>query len=134
MIQSDEIEHYLLRFDGGATPNPGRGCGAAVLYSPTGDVLGETYESYAHATNNYAEYQGLIMGLEMALQHHVKHLRVEGDSMLVIQQAQGTWKVHVDALKPLCSSVQRLLREFTAVSLHWIPREQNAHADALTRR
>lgn len=131
--KSEEKQSFLLRFDGGATPNPGRGSGAAVLFGPDGSVVGEAYESYEHCTNNYAEYQGLIMGLEMALLHSVKVLRIEGDSMLVVQQVQGKWKVKVESLKPLYLEAKRLLAQFESIEVHHIPRELNSHADSLTR-
>jgi ribonuclease HI len=130
---SEEKQSFLLRFDGGATPNPGRGSGAAVLFAADGTVIGECHDSYEYCTNNYAEYQGLIMGLEMALLHSVKRLRIEGDSMLVIQQVKGSWKVKVESLKSLYSEAKRLLDQFESVQIRHIPRELNSHADALTR-
>ena len=123
---------YLLQFDGGAQPNPGVGAGAAVLFN-NGVVIGEVVEHYEHCTNNFAEYNGLILGLEMALQRHIQSITVEGDSMLVIQQVQGRWKVAAEGLKPLCLRAKELLARFDDVILRHIPRAQNSYADALTR-
>jgi ribonuclease HI len=123
---------YLLQFDGGAQPNPGKGSGAAVLFDPNRVVVGEVGEYYTHCTNNFAEYMGLILGLEMALKKGVRRLVVEGDSMLVIQQVSGIWKVSAEALKPLCVKAKGLLALFEDATVRHVPRAQNAHADALS--
>jgi probable phosphoglycerate mutase len=62
----------------------------------------------------------------------VKHLIVEGDSMLVVKQVQGLWKVSAAPLKPFCEKAKRLLAQFEDVIVRHIPREQNEHADSLT--
>ena len=130
----NEEPYFLLQFDGGAQPNPGAGAGGAVLFGPDGVVIGESYERYAHCTNNYAEYQGLIMGLEMALLHGVRRLRIEGDSMLVIQQIQGKWKIKAEGLLELYTEAKRLMDQFEALEIRHIPRALNSHADRLTRK
>lgn len=126
--------YYLLQFDGGAQPNPGKGSGAAVLFDPDMGVIGEVGQFYLHCTNNFAEYMGLILGLEMALKKGVRKLIVEGDSMLVIQQVSGFWKVSAEALKPLCSKAKALLALFEDTIVRHVVRTHNTHADALTEK
>ena len=133
-------ESYLLQFDGAAVPNPGRASGGAVLFSPRrGEIFEpdavkyiEVGEYIPHATNNVAEYTGLIIGLELALEEGVRRIIVEGDSMLVVQQVQGKWKVSAEPLKPYCARAKELLGKFESVVVRHIRREKNAHADALT--
>jgi ribonuclease HI len=126
--------YYLLQFDGGAQPNPGKGSGAAVLFDPNMVIVAEVGDFYLHCTNNFAEYMGLILGLEMALKKGVRKLIVEGDSMLVIQQVSGFWKVSAEALKPLCMRAKALLALFEHTIVRHVLRAQNTHADALTEK
>ena len=137
---STNEESYLLQFDGSAVPNPGRASGGAVLFSPRrGEIFEpdavkyiEVGEYISHATNNIAEYTGLIIGLELALEVGVRNLIVEGDSMLVVQQVQGKWKVSAEPLKPYCARAKELLGKFDSVVVRHIRREKNSHADSLT--
>ena len=128
----DEKSYHLLQFDGAAVPNPGRVGAGAVLFGPDMRVIFEMGDYHPHGTNNFAEYNGLIIGLEGALAAGVKHLIVEGDSMLVVKQVQGLWKVSAAPLKPLCEKAKGLLAQFEDVIVRHIPREQNEHADSLT--
>ena len=84
-----ESECYLLQFDGLAQPNPGEASGGAILYSPSREPVYETGEYIKFATNNAAEYTGLIIGLRLALEKGFTKLLVEGDSQLIIFQSQG---------------------------------------------
>jgi ribonuclease HI len=124
---------YLLQFDGSAVPNPGKASGAAVLFAPlTREMIFEVGDYIPFATNNVAEYTGLIIGLEAALEGGVKRLIVEGDSMLVVKQVQGLWKVSAAPLKPYCEKAKGLLAKFENVIIRHVYREKNTHADALT--
>jgi ribonuclease HI len=125
-------DSYLLQFDGLSEPNPGASSGGAVLYAPDGSVVFEAGEFIPHATNNQAEYSGLILGLM-----HTKsapNLRIEGDSMLIINQVSGKWKIKNDVLKSLHSTVMDILRDsaFVNVGIRHVYRDQNKHADKLT--
>jgi ribonuclease HI len=133
---------HLLQFDGAAEPNPGPAGGAYVLFSPiTTDELGnciripiqEGFKFIGKATNNEAEYTGLILGLEQALKLGISELEVEGDSTLVVNQVQGKWKVKAANLAPHCAKAMGLLRKFKTVDVKYIPREENADADALSK-
>ena len=77
---------YLMRFDGCSKGNPGiAGCGA-VIYHNSQEIWSGTFYVGINATNNHAEYAGLILGLQKALELNIESLDVEGDSLLVIQQ------------------------------------------------
>lgn len=88
-------------------------------------VLGEVF----HGTNNEAEYQGLLVGLHEALKRGVKHLKIYGDSKLVVYQIGGHWRVKKDHLKPLCGEALALLAEFDSWTAEWVPRHLNKEAD-----
>jgi ribonuclease HI len=132
---------YLLQFDGAADPNPGKGSGAYVLFGPPekeGDwlvrnVIEEGFKYLSHATNNEAEYTGLILGLEKALEHNVEAIKIEGDSMLVVNQVLGQWRVKEPRLVKYHSRAVELLARFKQRSIIHIPRENNKDADTLSK-
>jgi len=124
---------HLLQFDGASDPNPGPSAGGAVLFHPgTTDPVFERYEFIPHATNNEAEYNGLIIGLQEAADAGIKNLLIEGDSNLIINQFAGTWKIKAENLASLHKKARALLTHFDFVAIKHIPREKNAHADRLT--
>lgn len=119
-------------FDGGSGNNPGQAAYAwALEYDDKTCVTG--MGSLGINTNNVAEYNGLIHLLAYALEHGVRHLKVRGDSQLVLQQAQGLWKVKEATLKPLAARAQELIAKFAHCELIWIPREENTKCDALVK-
>ncbi|MET7666840.1 bifunctional RNase H/acid phosphatase [Micromonospora luteifusca] len=118
--------------DGGSRGNPGpAGYGAVVRDPETGEVLAERSESLGTATNNVAEYQGLIAGLSAAAELGAAEVDVRMDSKLVVEQMCGRWQIKHPGLRPLAAQAAGLVGRFTAVRFTWIPREQNRHADAL---
>ncbi len=124
-------ERYRLYTDGGARGNPGpAGIGARLLTS-AGDVAEDLADYIGHATNNVAEYQALLAGLEMALDHGVERLDVFLDSELVVRQVNGQYKVKDAGLKPLHAQACLLLSRFHDVEVSHVRREQNAEADRL---
>ena len=85
-------------------------------------------------TNNVAEYTALIKALEWLLAHNlVEDLVIRGDSQLTIRQLQGVYEVRSSRLRPLHEKVRKLLSRFPSYRLEWVPREENAEADALSR-
>ncbi|MFI1287123.1 bifunctional RNase H/acid phosphatase [Streptomyces sp. NPDC020792] len=126
------MREFIVEADGGSRGNPGpAGYGAVVLDAATGETLAEHAEYLGVATNNVAEYRGLLAGLRAA--HALDpsaavHVRM--DSKLVVEQMSGRWKVKHPDLKPLATAAAR---EFPAdrVTYEWIPRERNKHADRL---
>ena len=123
---------YLLQFDGLASPNPGQATAGAVLFSPEGKVVFELAEYLGIQTNNYAEYMGLLIGLRLAKEKNIRHIKIEGDSNLVIQQVRGLWRVKEPRLKPLFETIMKLLIDFKVESINHVYREYNKAADALT--
>ncbi|GII91940.1 bifunctional RNase H/acid phosphatase [Sinosporangium siamense] len=124
---------YLIEADGGSRGNPGpAGYGAVVKDAAGGRVLAEVAEAIGTATNNVAEYRGLIAGLTALLDHAGDGAKVEVrmDSKLVIEQMAGRWKVKHEGLKPLALEAAGLARRLK-VTWKWIPRADNSHADRL---
>jgi ribonuclease HI len=89
----------LLQFDGLSYPNPGISTSGAVLFDHNNKVIFEVGEYIGFATNNQAEYNGLIIGLQRALELNIKNILIEGDSKLIIYQSAGKWKVNNEDLK-----------------------------------
>ncbi|MQA04248.1 MAG: bifunctional RNase H/acid phosphatase [Streptosporangiales bacterium] len=123
----------LVEADGGSRGNPGpAGYGAVVKDAGSGEVLAEVAEAIGKATNNVAEYGGLVAGLRAAAEiDPAAELEVRMDSKLVVEQMRGNWKVKHPDLKPLAIEANGLARTFRRVSYVWVPRERNAHADRL---
>lgn len=124
----------LVYFDGGSRGNPGPSGIGAVVLDPAADpptVLATVSEHIGSTTNNVAEYRALIAGLEAAREFGARRVVVRGDSMLVLRQVEGTWKVKQPHLRPLVGEVRALLDEYGEVELTHVPREQNADADLL---
>ncbi|MEU2254372.1 bifunctional RNase H/acid phosphatase [Nocardia xishanensis] len=125
-------EHVIVEADGGSRGNPGpAGFGAVVFDAGHVAVLAERRESVGIATNNVAEYRGLIAGLEAAAELGARTVDVRMDSKLVVEQMSGRWKVKHAAMIPLADRARRLVAGFDRVSFTWIPRAQNSHADRL---
>jgi probable phosphoglycerate mutase len=121
-----------MRFDGGASPNPGPAAGAAVLFDVAGTPLFEKSLFIEHGTNNMGEYSGLIAGLELALSKGVRLLRVEGDSQLVINQMSKKWAIRNAALMPLYIRANELAKEFDRIDFGHIYRDSNSLADKVS--
>jgi probable phosphoglycerate mutase len=118
--------------DGGSRGNPGpAGYGAVVRDADTGEVLAERAASIGRATNNVAEYQGLLAGLRAALDLDPASVEVRMDSKLVVEQMSGRWKVRHPDLAPLHAEGVALVRRLPQVRFGWVPRERNAYADRL---
>jgi ribonuclease H / adenosylcobalamin/alpha-ribazole phosphatase len=122
----------IVEADGGSRSNPGpAGYGAVVRDADTGTVLREVAAGIGVASNNVAEYRGLIAGLTAALDVAADEVEVRMDSLLVVNQMKGEWKVKHEAMKPLASEAAALVRRLPVVRFTHVPRAQNAHADRL---
>ena len=120
-----------LYFDGGTFPlNPGHGGCGAVIIQNTGQE--QSFSKYLgdSITNNQAEYEGLILGLEKAQELGIYSLEVFGDSQLVIYQVVGAYRCRNIGLIPLKDKVHSLAKNFGKIRFSWIPREGNHKADA----
>jgi ribonuclease HI len=127
-------DRYHLYTDGGARGNPGPAGIGARLMTAGGDVVEDVSDYIGKATNNVAEYQALIAGLEIALDRGVERLDVFLDSELVVRQVNGRYKVKDAGLKPLHQQACLLLSRFHEVDVKHVRREQNAAADALVNQ
>ena len=122
----------IVEADGGSRGNPGpAGYGAVVFDAATRAVLAERSDGLGTATNNVAEYQGLIAGLIAARELGARRVAVRMDSKLVVEQMKGVWQVKNVGLLPLAREAVALRQAFDEVTFQWIPREQNKHADRL---
>ncbi len=120
-----------IHVDGGARGNPGPAAAAAVISGPVQD---EASELLGVATNNVAEYRGLLLGLARARELGATEVEVINDSELVAKQVNGTYKVKHPDMKPLHAQAVAALRGFDAWSIRSVPRAQNADADALVNQ
>jgi probable phosphoglycerate mutase len=122
----------VIEADGGSRGNPGpAGYGAVVRDAVTGQVLAERAAAIGTATNNVAEYGGLIAGLTAALDLDPAEVEVRMDSKLVVEQMSGRWQVKHPSMKPLAREAAALIAQLPQVRFSWIPREKNKHADRL---
>ncbi|GLY20808.1 bifunctional RNase H/acid phosphatase [Micromonospora sp. NBRC 101691] len=126
------LDAVVVEADGGSRGNPGpAGYGAVVRDAATGEVLAERSEAIGTATNNVAEYRGLIAGLTAAAELGATRVEARMDSKLVVEQMCGRWQIKNPGLRPLAAEAAVLVRRFAAVTFTWIPRDRNRHADAL---
>jgi probable phosphoglycerate mutase len=121
----------VIEADGGSRGNPGKAAYGAVLKdAETGEVIAEDGSNIGTASNNVAEYSGLIAGLRLAAEFAPDaDIEVRMDSKLVVEQMSGNWKIKHPAMKPLAMEANRLAPFGTTYT--WVPREQNKHADRL---
>ncbi|MFI5803148.1 bifunctional RNase H/acid phosphatase [Streptomyces sp. NPDC051561] len=126
------VRSLVVEADGGSRGNPGpAGYGAVVLDPQTGETLAEAAEYIGVATNNVAEYKGLIAGLKAARDLFPDaRVHVRMDSKLVVEQMSGRWKIKHPDMKPLAAEAATILPR-AQVRYEWIPREKNKHADRL---
>jgi broad specificity phosphatase PhoE/ribonuclease HI len=122
----------ILEADGGSRGNPGpAGYGTVVWSADHGAVLAESKQAIGHATNNVAEYRGLIAGLEEAAKLGATDVDVLMDSKLVVEQMSGRWKVKHPDIAALHQQAIALSTRFEHITYAWIPRAKNSHADRL---
>ncbi|MEU9147433.1 bifunctional RNase H/acid phosphatase [Streptomyces sp. NPDC048349] len=126
------MPRFVVEADGGSRGNPGpAGYGAVVLDPETGETLAERAEYIGIATNNVAEYKGLIAGLRAARELAPDaRVLVRMDSKLVVEQMSGRWKIKHPDMKPLAAEAATILPR-SQVVYEWIPRDRNKHADRL---
>lgn len=138
--KAEEVEQapaYLrlrLYSDGAARGNPGPAGAGAVLVEPSGQVVDKLGKFLGHQTNNFAEYQGLLMGLKRCRELGVREVEVFADSELMIRQLGGRYQVKSPSLRPLYVEALKFLNEFERVKLVHVPREMNRAADEMSNR
>lgn len=123
-----------IYIDGAAKGNPGEAGIGVVIKREDGTNWKEIKRYIGHATNNVAEYQGLLLGLKEAGTLSISHVTVYSDSQLLVRQIQGTYRVKDPKLKQLFQASEELLRQFSSFDIIHVPREQNKEADALANQ
>jgi ribonuclease HI len=122
---------HTAKVDGASRGNPGPASYAFVMRKPDGSSEFEIGKYVGRATNNVAEYYGLIAALDYAASHGIERLRIQSDSELLVRQMQGRYKVKSADLRPLHERAQKLARGLAFFAIEHIPRELNSEADAL---
>lgn len=117
--------------DGGARGNPGPAGYGVRIERADGTLVEEFGASIGHATNNVAEYRGLVAALEWARTHDCTSLHVRSDSLLLVQQMLGNYKVKNSGLQPLHAKARLLVLEIGRVTFEHVRRESNEHADRI---
>ena len=124
----------VVHVDGGARGNPGPAAAGAVISTPDGEVIDEASQTIGVATNNVAEYRGLLLGLDRARELGASEVEVVNDSELVAKQVNGLYKVKHRDMKPLHAAAMQALQSFERWTMRSVPRAQNAGADALVNQ
>jgi ribonuclease HI len=127
-LQPTGIVAYI---DGGARGNPGPAGFGVRVEEEDGTLIEEFSESIGVATNNVAESRGLLAALEWAIAHDAKSVHVRSDSLLLVQQMLGNFRVKNAGLQPLHARARELARRIGSVTYEHVRREANAHADRL---
>ena len=129
-------EHVIVYADGGSRGNPGVAGSGAVVYAADGrTVLRDiVYVVGKKATNNVAEYHGMLRGLEAARDLGARTVEVYMDSKLVVEQMSGRWKIKHPDMQKLALEARRVMDSFDAITFTWVPRAKNAAADALSNQ
>jgi ribonuclease HI len=131
---TNRVDELTLYCDGGSRGNPGPAAIGAVVFDTTVDppeLLASVSEAIGITTNNVAEYKSLITGLEAVAHLRARVIHVRADSLLVINQLRGRWKVKHENMRPLHKRARELLSAYEIVDLAHVPRAENTEADAL---
>lgn len=121
----------IAYIDGGARGNPGPAAFGVRIERPDGTLVEEFCKSIGTATNNVAEYRGLLAALDWARANGHRELHVRSDSLLLVQQMRGIFKVKNAGLQPLHAEARRLAADIGTVTYEHVGRSHNAHADRL---
>jgi ribonuclease HI len=128
---SEFMFDLVAYIDGGARGNPGPAGFGVRIERADGTLVEEFSEAIGTATNNVAEYRGLLAALEWARSHRHRAIHVRSDSLLLVQQMLGNYKVKHPGLQPLHAKARLLAHEIGKVTYEHVRRESNAHADRL---
>lgn len=123
-----------LHCDGGSRGNPGQAAVGVVITDQNGEVVGEVSQVIGVATNNVAEYEAVIRGLERAAELGATEVDLVGDSELIAKQITGEYKVKHADMKPLHAAAIKGLSAFDDWTIRTVPRAQNSDADALVNQ
>ena len=124
----------IAHIDGGSRGNPGPAGYGVRVTRPDGSVAAELSAFIGTATNNVAEYRGLLAALEWAAAHEAHDLTIRSDSELLVKQMRGEYRVKHPGLQALAAEARLLVAQIGHVRFVHVPREQNTHADALANK
>ncbi|MBN1161100.1 MAG: ribonuclease HI family protein [Dehalococcoidales bacterium] len=127
-------DKLIIYTDGAARGNPGPAAIGVALKDETGKTVASISRRLGPTTNNQAEYQAIIAGLEKAVNLGAKNVSMKSDSELAVNQINGQFKIKNTALRPLYQKVVQLIGRLESFSITYIPREQNRQADALANK
>jgi ribonuclease HI len=122
---------HRANIDGGSRGNPGPASYGVVVRDADGQVVAKLKKYIGRATNNVAEYYGLIAALDYAQAHAIRALHIESDSELLVKQMRGQYKVKSEELRPLFERAKKMSATFDSFGINHVYREQNQDADAL---
>jgi probable phosphoglycerate mutase len=125
------MSSYIISIDGGARGNPGPAGWGALIQQQDGAVVAELCGALGSATNNVAEYNGLLSALRWSVDHGASRVHIRSDSLLLVQQMLGHYKVKSDGLKPLHAEARLLAAKLGRVTYEHVGRELNKEADRL---
>ncbi len=128
------VERFNASIDGGCRGNPGPAAWGVAVFDGNGRCLERHAGTLGHATNNVAEYQGLIEALRIATEKAAAEVRLRSDSELIVRQLQGRYKVKHADLKPLFAEAKQLIAGFALFDIRHVRREDNKEADALVNQ
>ncbi len=131
LFDPDSGATAVMYFDGGSRGNPGPAAWGFTLADPSGTAIADEGRAIGIATNNEAEYGGLIAGLERALELGIRNITVHGDSKLVIEQMAGRWRVKAPGLQGLSRDARALSGRFASITFEHVRRGFNKEADRL---
>src|SRR5271168_1837658 len=128
---TQKIAAHRANIDGGSRGNPGPASYGVVVRDAGGQIVARLKKYIGRATNNVAEYYGLIAALDYAQAHGIRALHIESDSELLVKQMRGQYKVKSEELRPLFERAKKMSATFDSFGINYVYREQNKDADAL---
>lgn len=125
------MKTFTAHIDGGARGNPGPAGWGAIVRNGADELEAELCGALPHSTNNVAEYSGLLAALDWCRQQGATSVHIKSDSLLLVQQMKGVYKVKSEGLKPLHGRARLLCHEIGKVTFEHVRREFNKDADRL---
>ena len=124
-------ERFSAAFDGGSRGNPGLAAWGVALFGEDGEYLEGRAGTLGRASNNVAEYHGLLKALDLAVERGARHVEIRSDSELIVKQIRGEYRVRHPDLKPLHSRAVRVIGGFASFRIRHVRRADNRDADRL---